>query len=313
MKAFLLTLGLSLAPVAAFAQQTAYPLTIENGGNTLVFEAAPERAVSLNGHTTEVMLSLGLADHMVGTSYMNHPVIEPLAADYDTIPQLADGTSYPSLEVLLGADPDFTYGRLSAYRDTSVAPIETLAGFGINAYAVKGTLIDGATIEDVYEDIDNLGQIFDIQDRANALIAEMQADIEAVSSTIDNAAVEPVSVLVYDSGTDGIYTAGTALQTNLIELAGGRNVFDDLDSTWETVSWEEAVAREPEVIVINDYGQTSADEKIALLTENPALSSVPAIQNKRFVVLPLPSMFEGVRIPDGVKTLAQGFHPELFE
>ncbi len=120
-------------------------------------------------------------------------------------------------------------------------------------------------------------------------------------------------MLVYDSGEDAIYTTGKALETQLIALAGGVNVFADLDETWSNVSWEEAVARAPEVIVINDYGQTSAADKIALLKHNPALASMPAIQNDRFVVLPLPSAFEGVRNPDAVRTLAAGFYPELFE
>lgn len=295
----------------ANAQETEFPLTIDNGSRKIVIENVPERAVSLNGHTTEVMLSLGLASKLIGTSYMNHPVLDEYKNEYDKIPVLADNKSYPSLEVLLGADPDFTYGRLSAYRDTAIATVESLEQFGINAYAVKGTLIDGATMDDVYEDITNIGMIFDVQPRANALVEKMKSEIADVQRSVENITGEPVRVLVFDSGTDAIYTAGTALQTNLIELAGGRNVFDDLTETWANVSWEEAVARAPEVIVINDYGQTTAEQKIELLKNNPALASIPAIQNNRFVVLPLSSMFEGVRIPKGVMTLAKGFYPDL--
>ena len=201
---------------------------------------------------------------------------------------------------------------MSAYRDTSVAPVQTLDQFGISSYVVKGTLIDGATMADAYEDIEKVGMIFDVQPSANTLVADMKAEIAEIADTIASAGRDPVSVLVFDSGTDAICTAGTALQTNLIELAGGRNVLNDLDKTWSNVSWEEAVARAPEVIVINDYGQTSAEAKIALLKSTPALASIPAIQNDRFVVLPLPAMFEGVRIPGGIRTLAEGFYPELF-
>lgn len=304
---------LSMAPAIAFAQATVYPLTIQNGENTLVFDKAPERAVTLNGHVTELMLSLGLAPKMVGTAYLNHPILDSLKAEYDAIPILSDGTGSPSLEVVLATGADFTFGRLSAYRDTAVAPVEKLRELGINAYAVKGTLIKGATMDDVYEDIANIGQIFDIQPAAGALIERIRGEIGAVEATIAKAGKPPVKVLVYDSGEDAIYTTGKALETQLIALAGGVNVFADLDETWSNVSWEEAVARAPEVIVINDYGQTSAADKIALLKHNPALASMPAIQNDRFVVLPLPSAFEGVRNPDAVRTLAAGFYPELFE
>jgi iron complex transport system substrate-binding protein len=304
---------LSMAPAIALAQATVYPLTIQNGDNTLVFDKAPERAVTLNGHVTELMLSLGLAPRMVGTAYLNHPILDSLKAEYDAIPILSDGTGSPSLEVVLATGADFTFGRLSAYRDTAVAPVEKLKELGINAYAVKGTLIKGATMDDVYEDIANIGQIFDIQPTAGALIERIRGEIGAVEATIVKASKPPVKVLVYDSGEDAIYTTGKALETQLIALAGGVNVFADLDETWSDVSWEEAVARAPEVIVINDYGQTSAADKIALLKHNPALASMPAIQNDRFVVLPLPSAFEGVRNPDAVRTLAAGFYPELFE
>lgn len=305
-----LTIAISAA-VPAEAQETDYPVTIQNGDHTLIIDAPPERAVSLNGHTTELMLTLGLGDRMVGTAYMNYPVLEPLEAAYDEVPVLSDGTGYPSLEVLLGAGADFTYGRDSAYRDTAVGSVERLGAVGINAYVVKGTVIHGATMDDVYEDIRNLGLIFDVQPRATALIDSIEGEISAVQATLAEVA-DPVDVLVYDSGHDGIYTTGQALQTALIELAGGRNIFDDIDDTWAMVSWEEAVVRNPEVIVINDYGETSAEAKIAMLKDRPALASIPAIENDRFVVLPLPGAFEGVRNADAVRTLAEGFYPDLF-
>lgn len=299
-------------PAIAMAQSTTYPLTIQNGDNTLVFEAAPERAVTLNGHVTELALSLGLAPRMVGTAYLNHPILPELKAEYDTIPILSDGTGSPALEVVVATGADFAFGRLSAFRDTAVAPVETLEALGITAYAVKGTLIKGATMADVYEDIENLGLIFDIQPAATALIDTIRGEISAISDTVAAAGRAKVRVMVYDSGEDAIYTTGKALQTHLIDLAGGENVFGDLAETWSNVSWEEAVARAPDVIVINDYGRTSAQAKIAFLKGHPALASVPAIRNDRFVVLPLPSAFEGVRNPDAVRTLAAGFYPDLF-
>jgi iron complex transport system substrate-binding protein len=308
-----IALSLIAASIAypAYAESTTYPLTIQNGDNVLVFEKTPERAISLNGHTTELMLALGLADKMVGTAYMNHPVLDTLKAYYDRIPILSDGTGSPSLEVVLGVEPDFTFGRLSAYRDTAVATVPALQQLGINGYIVTGTLIKGATLDDVFTDISNLGLIFDIQERAEALIQSIGDEIAEIESVVAEAE-NPVSVLVFDSGTDQIYTTGKALQTHLIERAGGRNVFDDVDETWANVSWEEAVARAPDVIVINDYGQVSAEDKIAMIKSNPAMSSVPAVQNDRFVVLPLPSAFEGVRNPEAVRTLAKGFYPDLF-
>jgi iron complex transport system substrate-binding protein len=292
------------------ARATDYPVSIENGEHTLVFEQPPERAVSLNLHTTEIMLALGLADRMVGTAFGNAPILPRFAVQYDAIPVLAE--EYPSTEVLASVEPDFTYGRSSAHREDGVGNVEDLEVLGITAYTVQGTLVEAATMEDVYTDMRNLGRIFDIQSEAEALIASMEQEIAAVQDQIGDVE-EPVRVLVYDAGTDDLFTAGQSLQTHLIELAGGRNVFDDVEDNWVTVSWEEAVARSPDVIVINDYGDTPADEKIDFLLNNPALSSLPAIQNERIIVLPLPSVFEGVRNPDAVRLLASGFYPDRFE
>jgi iron complex transport system substrate-binding protein len=307
-----LALALLLATAPALAQSTTYPLTIENGDRELVFSRAPERAVSLNGHTTEIMLSLGLADRMVGTAYNNGVILPELKAGYDRVPVLSGSDQYPSTEVLVGSGADFTYGRLSAYRDTGVGTFDKLAELGINAYAVKGTLINNATMDDVYEDISKLGQIFDIQDRANALIDKMKAEIATTHAKVADIET-PVKVMVFDSGKTDIYTAGKSLETYLVALAGGENVFDDNDDTWAHVSYELAVERDPDVIVINDYGNETAQQKIDALKANPALASISAIRDDRFVVLPLFSVFEGVRNPDAVRVLASGFYPDRFQ
>lgn len=255
------------------------------------------------------MLSLGLAPHMVGTAYNDDPILPELKADYEKIPVLSGGDSYPSAEVVAGTGADFAFGRLSAFRDTSVATTDRLAQLGIKTYIVQGTLVKGTaeSMDDVYADITNLGKIFDVQTKAGALVAQMKIDIDAVHAKVAGVA-SPVKVLVYDSGDKTIYTAGKALETALIAQAGGVNVFADLPDTWDDVNVEDAVARAPDVIVINDYSGDSADKKIADIKANPALATIPAVKNDRFVVLPLTGVFEGVRNPTAIKELASGFY-----
>ena len=87
---------------------SAAPVTIENCGVTTTYAQAPRRAVTLNQHATEVMLSLGLADRMVGTAYMDDTILPELAEAYAGVPVIAE--EYPSKEVLLAAQPDFVFG-----------------------------------------------------------------------------------------------------------------------------------------------------------------------------------------------------------
>ena len=84
---------------------SAYPLTIENCGRTITIDAPPQRAVSLNQGSTEILLSLGLADRMVGTATWTDPVRENLADENAKVPRLADNK--PSFEVVLDTEPDF--------------------------------------------------------------------------------------------------------------------------------------------------------------------------------------------------------------
>ncbi|MGC3985440.1 MAG: ABC transporter substrate-binding protein, partial [Pseudorhodoferax sp.] len=227
------------------------------------------------------------------------------------------GNAYPSAEVVAATGTDFAYGRLSAFRDKDgVATPERLAQLGIKSYIVQGTLVKGTaeTMDDVYADIANIGKIFDVQPKADALVSAMKTDIDAVHAKVATVA-QPVKVLVYDSndGDKTIYTAGKALETALIALAGGQNIFADLPDTWDDVNFEDTVTRAPDVIVINDYSGDSADKKIADIKGDPALATIPAVKNNRFVVLPLTDVFEGVRNPTAVKELAAGFYPDLFK
>ncbi|MFX8262546.1 ABC transporter substrate-binding protein, partial [Acinetobacter baumannii] len=66
-----------------------------------------------------------------------------------------------------------------------------------------------------------------------------------------------LKVFVYDSGEDKAFTAANTYLTSLIDLVGGKNIFDDIDKGWAEVSWEEVVNRDPDVIVIVDYGETT--------------------------------------------------------
>ncbi|MEH6949601.1 ABC transporter substrate-binding protein [Bacillus sp. JJ634] len=96
-------------------------------------------------------------------------------------------------------------------------------------------------------------------------------------------------------------------------LAGGHNIFSDVKDGWVTVSKEDAVARNPEVIVVIDYGDTTAESKIEFLKQDPALKETSAVQNERFVILPLSAASEGIRAAQAIEILAKGFYPENFK
>ncbi len=276
----------------------------------VTFDHVPERVVSFNLHTTENLLALGLGDKMVGRSYDNAEVLPQFKAEYDKVEQLAE--KYPAFEVLLGADPDFVYGRSSAFGEKGVGSVQTFLDNGIMPYVSKATYTAGATMEDTFADFETLGKIFNVEDKAQEIVDNMKAQIKMVEDKLAGQG-EKLKVFVYDFGTDDAFTSGQSLESDIIEKAGGHNVFSNIEKTWVRVSWEEVVESNPDVIVINNYGDTTAEEKIAFLKENAALSGVTAVKEDRFVVLPLPSVFTGIRNGDAIEYLAKEFYPDVFK
>ncbi len=286
------------------------PVTIENCGLTITYDQPPQRAVAMAQHATEVMLTLGLQDHMVGTAYLEDPILPRLADAYAQIPVLSD--LYPSREVFLGAEPDFLYaGWVSAFRDDVAGPREALLELNINSYLAHANCLESkATIEDVFTDFLNIGKIFGVSERAEAYVAgirERLAEVHAITQPAD----PKVKVFVFDSGDEAPYTAaGTGIVNALLEEAGGINIFADVEGGFATVNWETVVERDPDVIVLHDASWSTADEKREYLANTEALASIKAVQEQRYVVVPFTATQPGPRSIDVIETLFQGFYPE---
>jgi iron complex transport system substrate-binding protein len=187
---------------------------------------------------------------------------------------------------------------------------ETLAPFGIAVYELTESCIhimprDTIAIDDMFTDIRNLATIFGVPERAEALITGWQAELAALA--IPEGA--PPRVFVYDSGEDTPFTSGRyAMPTAMIEAAGGRNIMDDVESSWTRVAWEPVVERNPEVIVIVNYGDVTAEQKMDFLRNTPALAGMDAVVNNRFVVLEYVEATPGPRNIRAIRTLAAAFH-----
>lgn len=295
-----------------------FPLPIENCGLTYTYEAPPKRSVILNQAATEIMLALGLEEHMIGTAYLDDEILPEYQAAYEKIPVLAK--EYPSQEVLFAAEPDFVYGSYSsAFEDEAAGSREELSRVGIASYVSPAACADKTlrpnpvTIDAVYSEIRDIGHIFGIGDRAEALITEMQAKLAAVKAKI-GPKTKLVKVFWFDSEDKGAYTGACCGAPNeIIKLAGAENIFADVEGSWATVSWEEVVARNPEAIVLTQAEWSTAEEKIALLKNTSAYANIAAVQREHFIIIPFSATSPGIRNVSAVEDLARGLYPEKFE
>ena len=219
---------------------------------------------------------------------------------------------YPSKEGLVGADADFFFAGWNYGMKVGgeVTP-ETLTPFGIQVYELTESCThimdkDKASIDDMYADLMNLGKIFGVEDRAVSLVDAYKADLAAFTAGLETG--DPLRVFVYDSGEDAPFTAGLyAMPTALIEAAGGTNVMNGFEKSWGTVTWEEVVEQNPEVIVIVNYGNVTAAQKRDFMMSNPAFSEIEAVKNDRFVTLQYVEATPGPRNIQAIKTLAEAF------
>ncbi len=308
MKLTLTTALLSFAASTAFAQ-----VTVQSCDREVTFDAPPQAAISNDVNLTEMMLVLGLTDYMVGYTGISgwNKLDAEMRDGVDELPELS--AQYPSKEVLIGADADFFFaGWNYGMRVGGEVTPETLAPFGIQVYELTESCIHigekgAALMDDMFNDLRNLATIFNVPHRAEALIDVYEAELDAFLAS-QPALDTPPRVFVYDSGEDVPFTAGRyAMPNALIEAAGGVNIMDDFEKSWATVGWEAVVERNPEVIVIVNYGEVTAEQKRDFMMSNPAFADLDAVKNDRFVVLEYVEATPGPRNIEAVKTLAAAF------
>lgn len=311
MKLILTTLAAISMASTAIAQTT-----VQSCDRSVTFDAPPQAAISNDVNLTEMMLVLGLADRMVGYTGISgwKTLDEEMTMGVEELAELS--VKYPSKEVLIGADADFFFAGWNYGMKVGgeVTP-ETLKPFGIQVYELTESCIhvgekDAASMEDMYNDLRNLGAIFDVSERAEGLIENYQAKLAAFLDAQPTLETAP-RVFVYDSGEDVPFTAGRYAMLNaLIEAAGGTNIMNDFEKSWATVGWEAVVERNPDMIVIVNYGDVTADQKREFMMSNPAFADIDAVRNDRFVVLEYVEATPGPRNIEAVKTLAAAFRSE---
>lgn len=282
------------------------PVMTDNYGRSVTVTAMPQRVLTLGPNCTELFIALGLGDKIAGNTLDNHsrgPLPE-YAAEYAKVPELNYGNA--TREAVLTSGADFIYGIDWEFGDGGL-DIKELEENGMNVLVERASNFDEA-----YSEIRALGKIFKIEARAEEFIKDQERRMKAVADKIKGR--EPLRVLVYDSGSSGVFTcAGNNFESLLIERAGGKNIFGDLGGKqWVTVSYEEVLERDPQVIVIHDYDSPSVEAKIAEIKANSALSQLDCVKNERFVTIALESVLPGSRMAYAVERFAAGFYPELF-
>lgn len=301
----LLKLSLPLALLGTVAQADAVTVT-SCGGAEFTYDSAPTRAITLNQQATEVMLALGLESSMVGTAYIDDTIPAQWQDAYDSVPVLAE--KYPAREIVMAAEPDFLFaGFGSAFSEDNLGAQDEWNDRDVGTYLVDASCKDTHpkdqpfTIEPILTDITTIGQIFDVEARAETLVADMRARLDAVQGDPAGAGQR---AFIFDSGDETPYSIGCCgTPSLLVELVGLENIAADVEGTWVDLAWERVVAEDPDLIVLIEADWSTAAEKRAYMEADPVLSSLTAVQEGRFVTIPFSETLLGMRFADGVESL----------
>lgn len=277
------------------------------------FTSAPQHIVVDGDQMVDFFLDLGLEDNIAG---FTRGACWSTVSEYparDTLNKLTDdgvNLRNASKEQILDVECDFMMGWDSLFSEDAFS-VDFCLNNGIIPY-FPYCCSDKATMEDVYKDYEVLGNIFGVQELAAEKVQAMKDTIEEVKTTLgEDAYADPVTVFVYDSGEDAPFTACQGVPGDMIKLAGGISIFDDIEKGWATPSWEEVVERDPDVILILDYDYDT-DAKTEFLQNNDFTKNLRAVKEGRIYSACCSDMQGSAGSANTIKIMAEQFYPDKF-
>jgi iron complex transport system substrate-binding protein len=232
-------LNLVIPAVACFLLLGAAPAlllgreVVDQTGRSVNIPDRPSRLISIAPSVTETVFALGLGRQLVGdTDYCDFP---PEARQKPHVGSILN----PNLERIVALHPDLVLGSPGANRRETADQLERL---GIPVYGVKAQ-----SVEETLRSIEDLGRVLSRENEAKALVESLRRRIAAVEQ---RAAARRHPKVLFVVWYRPLTTAGPdSFIDDVIRRAGGVPINDGLPGEWPRMSLEEALHREPDVIL----------------------------------------------------------------
>jgi iron complex transport system substrate-binding protein len=282
-------IAVALFVVACRPSSDAAPGALDDAGDPLPPVSTRSRIVSLVPATTEIIFALGAGDRVVGRTHWDGWPPEVLK-----VPDLGDGIR-PSIETVLSARPDLVV--LYATGDNRDAAL-ALRGSGI---AVISLRID--RIAEFERAAKILGDALGEPGRARIVVDSVRATLERVRTATSGRPRPTVFMLSWETP---LMTIGSgSFLTELVDIAGGQNVFGDLEGPSPQVSFEEVLRRNPEYIL-------GRPETAGKLGASDRWRGLPAVREGRVLVMDTVLVGRpGVRLGEAAVSIARLLHPGI--
>ncbi len=212
---------------------------------TVAFAAA-ERVISFAPHATELAYAAGLGDSLIAASdYSDYP------PEANRLERVASWQGI-NLERVLALKPDL----ILAWRGGNPQKVlDQLSGFGIPIVYTDADTIDG-----IAADLSQLAPYSPHPEEAQQAAQKLLEQKAALEKRYKKADAPPINVFLQFSNQPLFTASGKTLQSEVVSLCGGKNVFADSPAPWPQVSREQVLARRPEAILI--AGDGSQEENV---------------------------------------------------
>jgi iron complex transport system substrate-binding protein len=266
---------------------------VDDAGRTVTLPHPARRIVALVPAVTETVLAIGAGDRLVGrTDYDKGAVVERL-------PSVGGGLD-PSIEKLVALHPDLVLGWETRGR-TELR--DRLAALGIPVFAMK---IEDTT--DVFRSVRNLGALTGRASSADSVSRTIRGELDGIRASVASSSRPSVFFLVWN---DPPMTAGAkTFVSQVIEIAGGRNVFADQAALWPNVSMEEIVRRQPDFVLVpvGERGMV----RVEAMRSAVGWRELRALQQGRGVGVPSQVVNQpGPHLAEAARAIRDAIHPEL--
>ena len=300
----------------AAIEDTYYPVTVTTHNYAkepieITFEKAPEKVFAVYQNSIETLLALGLEDRIVAAAGLDQDVKAEYSQAFSGVNYLTEFS--PDKESVLMLEPDFILSWYSYFGEKRLGDVGFFHERGINTYIMQNS---GATTENIleneYTDILTIGKIFNVEDKAEAIVSEMKEKVEKIASEAQKMKQKP-RVLVMEFEKEGVRVYGeNTLGGDMVKQLGAELVI----ASDNKMSSEEFIASNPEVIFTVYFGSSNsiadADAAIEKIISEPKYQSLSAVQNNRVYAISLGEMYcSGTRTLDGILRLSRGIYPEM--
>ena len=262
---------------------------IDDFGDTIRVERRPSRIVSLTPATTEILFALGAEDRLVGRGEYDRWPEAALA-----VPDLGPGLR-PDLEGVLAVRPDLVL--LYASQDNRPAA-QRLRTAGIMTAAFK---VD--RIEHFERTTKLLGQLIGDSARGAGVADSVMRTLDRVRALTQNRPRVSVVMPAYEDPL--LVIGGGSFMSQLVTIAGGRNVYDDIEQPSPAVTFEDVVRRNPDAVLVSP-------ERGAKLRQSSRWRALDAVRRGRVLYMDTTLVMRpAVRLGEGAVSLMRLLHPEV--